>query len=507
MSDLWASRRDDARRGVEPVAVRVRPRTLDEVVGQSHLLGPGKLLRRMIEADAIMSLILHGPPGTGKTTLAGVIAGATNRRFVRENAASVGVKRIRELIDDADRNLGDTGRRTILFLDEIHRFTKAQQDVLLGDVERGLITLIGATTENPLFSVNSALISRSTLFRLESLTNDEIIEVVRRAAADPERAFGEAFAGWTITVTDGAGEVWAVKSEGDARRALTALEVAVRSAKESGDDRSNRDVPGAVPAARADADPAGDRGDLSVDSRRDQLGGGRDSETHPRTLTIDRQLAEDSIQEKVAVYGDDGHYDAASAMIKSVRGSDPDAALYWIARMLDAGEDPRFIARRLAILASEDVGNADPRAVVIAQSCWDLVERIGMPEARITLGQCATYLACAPKSNAAYRAIDAALADVKSGRVLPVPMHLRDPNSSPVSDDSGRGGRVKDHIREGGGEAYEYSHNADDGLTGQDYLGVEKVYYEPTESGSERVLKQHLEEARRRRQNRRGGSA
>lgn len=466
MSDLWASRRDDARRGVEPVAVRVRPRTLDEVVGQSHLLGPGKLLRRMIEADAIMSLILHGPPGTGKTTLAGVIAGATNRRFVRENAASVGVKRIRELIDDADRNLGDTGRRTILFLDEIHRFTKAQQDVLLGDMERGLITLIGATTENPLFSVNSALISRSTLFRLESLTKGEIVEVVRRAAADPERAFGEKFAGWTITVTDEAGEVWAVKSEGDARRALTALEVAVRSAKKN-----------------------------------DGAGSGQ------QTLKIDRQLAEDSIQEKVAVYGDDGHYDAASAMIKSVRGSDPDAALYWIARMLDAGEDPRFIARRLAILASEDVGNADPRAVVIAQSCWDLVERIGMPEARITLGQCATYLACAPKSNAAYRAIDAALTDVKSGRVLPVPMHLRDPNSSPVSDDAGRGGRVKDRIRESGGEAYEYSHNAEGGLTGQDYLGVERVYYEPTESGAERVLKQHLEEARRRRQNRRGGTA
>jgi len=224
-------------------------------------------------------------------------------------------------------------------------------------------------------------------------------------------------------------------------------------------------------------------------------------------LVIERQLAEDSIQEKVAVYGDDGHYDAASAMIKSVRGSDPDAALYWIARMLDAGEDPRFIARRLAILASEDVGNADPRAVVIAQSCWDLVERIGMPEARITLGQCATYLACAPKSNAAYRAMDAALADVKSGRVLPVPMHLRDPNSSPVSDDSGRGGRVKDRIREDGGEAYEYSHNAEGGLTGQDYLGVERVYYEPTDSGAERVLRQHLEEARRRRQHRRGGSA
>ena len=452
-SDLWATKREDAKLGVRPLAVRMRPRTIDEVVGQSHLLGPGKLLRRMIDADAIMSLILHGPPGTGKTTLAEVIAGATNRRFVRENAASVGVKRIREIIDEADRVLGDTDRRTILFLDEIHRFTKSQQDVLLGDVERGLITLIGATTENPLFSVNSALISRSTLFRLESLTEDEIVEVLKRAIADPERGFGN----MAIEAHDDALRVWAVKSEGDARRALTALEVAIKSS-------------------------AGER------------------------VVIDTQLAEDSIQQKVAVYGDDGHYDAASAMIKSVRGSDPDAALYWIARMIDAGEDPRFIARRLAILASEDVGNADPRAVVIAQSCWDLVERIGMPEARITLGQCATYLACAPKSNAAYKAMDAALDDVRSGRILPVPMYLRDPNSSPVAGESGRGARVKDDIRERGGESYEYSHAHDDALTGQDYLGVERVYYEPTTEGAERILKERLDEVRRRRRERRGGA-
>ena len=451
-SDLWATKREDAKLGVRPLAVRMRPRTIDEVVGQSHLLGEGKLLRRMIDADAIMSLILHGPPGTGKTTLAEVIAGATNRRFVRENAASVGVKRIREIIDEADRVLGDTDRRTILFLDEIHRFTKSQQDVLLGDVERGLITLIGATTENPLFSVNSALISRSTLFRLESLTEDEIIEVLRGAIADEERGFGK----MAVEAHDDALRVWAVKSEGDARRALTALEVAVKSSGRTG-------------------------------------------------VVIDRQLAEDSIQQKVAVYGDDGHYDAASAMIKSVRGSDPDAALYWIARMIDAGEDPRFIARRLAILASEDIGNADPRAVVIAQSCWDLVERIGMPEARITLGQCATYLACAPKSNAAYRAIDAALEDVRSGRVLPVPMYLRDPNSSPVGDDAGRGRRVKDDISARGGESYEYSHAHDDRLTGQDYLGVERVYYEPTAEGAERILKERLDEVRRRRRERRDG--
>jgi putative ATPase len=448
-SDLWGSLRDKARKGVEPLAVRMRPTTLSEVAGQRHLLDEGKLLRRMIDADAITSLILHGPPGTGKTTLAEVIAGATNRRFVRENAASVGVKKIRELIDIADRALGDTGKRTILFLDEIHRFTKSQQDVLLGDVERGLITLIGATTENPLFSVNSALISRSTLFRLESLTDRDIIAVLKRAIADEDRGFGTL----ELDVTDGAFKVWALKSEGDARRALTALEVAVVSS--IGPD-------GSVPQ-------------------------------------IDKALAEDSIQEKVAAYGSDGHYDAISAMIKSVRGSDPDAAVYWIARMLDAGEDPRFIARRLAILSSEDVGNADPRAVVIAQSCWDLVERIGMPEARITLAQCATYLACAPKSNAAYKAIDAALDDVRTGRVLPVPLFLRDKNTSPVAGESGKGVRV----RSAEDEAYEYSHGADGKLTGQDYLGVERQYYQPTQEGAERILAARLAEVRALRQRRR----
>lgn len=473
MNDLWAARREDARRGVEPLAVRMRPRSLDEVVGQTHLLGPGKLLRRMIDADTITSLILHGPPGTGKTTLACVIAGATGRRFVRENAASVGVKRIRELIDEADRNLGDTGRRTILFLDEIHRFTKAQQDVLLGDVERGLITLIGATTENPLFSVNSALISRSTLFRLEPLTEDEIIEVVRQAIHDP-RGFG----GMDLNITDDALRVWAVKSEGDARRALNALEVAVLSTIDAESEHSEGSD---RPAKRSDASPC--------------------CELTP--FVINRQIAEDSIQQKVAVYGDDGHYDAISAMIKSVRGSDPDAAVYWIARMLDAGEDPRFIARRLAILASEDVGNADPRGVLIAQSCWDLVERIGMPEARITLSQCATYLACAPKSNAAYRAIDDALKDVREGRVLPVPLYLRDKNTSPVDAGSGAGNRVR--LVEG--EKYEYSHSAEDGLTGQDYIGVEKVYYEPTAEGAERAMRDRLDETRRRRRARRGDAS
>ncbi len=440
MTDLWKANRDTALKAVEPLAARVRPRSLDQVVGQTHLLGEGKLLRRMIDADALTSVILHGPPGTGKTTLAEVIAKATSRRFIRENAASVGVKRIREIIDDAHRILGDSGKRTILFLDEIHRFSKSQQDVLLADVERGLITLIGATTENPLFAVNSALISRSTLFRLESLSEDETKQLLTNAIHNKA-----AYPNLEITIDDDALAVWAIKSEGDARRALTALEVAVLS-----------------------------------------------SETATNTLDITKQIAEDSIQQKVANYGADGHYDAASAMIKSVRGSDPDAALYWIARMLDAGEDPRFIARRLAILASEDIGNADPRGIMVAQACWDLVERIGMPEARITIAQCATYLACCPKSNAAYVAIDAALDDVRNDRVIPVPMYLRDKNTSPISSEDGTGDRVRDFET----EKYQYSHNSDHQLSGQDYLGVDKRYYEPKDIGAEKILKQYLDEAR-----------
>lgn len=447
MSDLWKANRDVAIKAVEPLAVRVRPRSIDEIVGQTHLLGEGKLLRRMIDADALTSVILHGPPGTGKTTLAEVIAKATARRFVRENAASVGVKRIREIIDDAHRVLGDSGKRTILFLDEIHRFSKSQQDVLLADVERGLITLIGATTENPLFAVNSALISRSTLFRLESLSEDEAVQLLKNAL---QNRF--AYPELDIRIDEDAMRVWAIKSEGDARRTLTALEVAVLSS-----DRSSG------------------------------------------SIIIDQKTAEDSIQQKVANYGVDGHYDAISAMIKSVRGSDPDAALYWIARMLDAGEDPRFIVRRLAILASEDIGNADPRAVVIAQSCWDLVERIGMPEARITIAQCATYLACCPKSNAAYIAIDAALDDVRKDRVIPVPMYLRDGNTSPRSTDDGSGKRVRDLET----EKYQYSHNSEDQLSGQDYLGVEKRYYEPKDVGAERILKETLDAARAKRQQQR----
>jgi putative ATPase len=449
VSDLWAQRRQQRVKAVEPLAVRMRPRTLDEFAGQQHILGPGKLLRRMIAADKLTSLILYGPPGTGKTTLAEVIARAMDRPVERENASSVGVARIREIIAQAERRIGEgsaqgaAGKSTILFLDEIHRFSKSQQDVLLGEVERGVIILIGATTENPLFAVNSALVSRSTLLRFEPLTEDDIVQLLRRAIADPERGYGKL----TVNADDEALAVWARLSDGDARRALTALEVAILS--------SAPDSAGAI--------------------------------------RLTREVAEESIQQKAAVYDGSGdeHYDNISAMIKSVRGSDPDAAIYWMARMLDAGEDPRFIARRLAILASEDIGNADPRGIMVAEAAWSLTERVGMPECRIILAQCATYLALAPKSNASYLAIDEAMTDVKQGRTVAVPVHIKDGN---VRKSHQKGGSGK-------GEMYQYAHDAQTagaagevgGVTAQDYLGVSKRYYRPTERGVEKMLKERLE--------------
>lgn len=454
MSDLFGAARQQAAQRVRPLAVRMRPRSLDELAGQKHILGKGKLLRRMLEADAITSILLYGPPGTGKTTLAELVAVHTKRHFERENAASVGVKRIREIIDEAERRLTHEKRRTILFLDEIHRFTRAQQDVLLSDVERGLITLIGATTENPLFAVNSALVSRSTIFRLEPLSEDDVVEVLRRAIADKERGYGAL----NIRADDDALRVWAVKSDGDARRALTALETAVLSS-------------------------TAERGGLEA------------MVNSAEVILIDRGVAEDSIQQKAPVYDGTGdeHYDTISAFIKSVRGSDPDAALYWLARMIEAGEDPRFIARRLAILASEDIGNADPRGIMVAAACWELVERIGMPEARITLAQCVTYLALAPKSNASYVAIDEALEDVREGRTKAVPLHVKDTNVKKAAGMSPGAAR-------GAGYAYAHSEGVRDphlGMIGtQDYLGVKATYYRPTEFGHERVMGEALARAR-----------
>ncbi|MBL8761630.1 MAG: replication-associated recombination protein A [Phycisphaerae bacterium] len=474
MSDLWAQSRERARAAAMPLALRMRPRSLDEFEGQEHILGEGKLLRRMLSAGTITSLILHGPPGTGKTTLAELIARHTKRHFEQENASSVGVKRIREIIDQAASRLEHAGTRTMLFLDEIHRFTRSQQDVLLADVERGVVTLIGATTENPLFSVNSALVSRSTLFALRPLDPERIKAIVRRAAEDPERGFGAR----AIDLREDALDVWAIKCDGDARRALTALEVAVLSSLERKRDEVTERRSGEEEKRQRDGETK--RRSEEQEKERGEAG-------TPGVIVIDRAVAEDSIQQKAAVYDGTGdeHYDLASAMIKSVRGSDPDAAVYWIARMLEGGEDPRFIARRLAILASEDIGNADPRAIMVAASAWELVERIGMPEARITLSQSAIYLALAPKSNASYLAIDEAIADVREGRTIPVPMHIKDGNVRKAQDLSPGGNR---------GDRYDYAHDHADGVGRQDYLGVEKSYYRPGAHGLEAQLAARLRE-------------
>ena len=431
--DLFRESRQKNLDRVAPLAARMRPASLEEFVGQQHFLGPGKLLRRMLEADRLTSAIFYGPPGTGKTTLAQIIASYTKSHFEQVNAAAVGVKEVRAILDAAKERLGNGGQRTVLFLDEIHRFNRAQQDILLGDVEGGLILLVGATTENPFFAVNSPLISRSQIFQFVVLSEEEIRTLIRRAIADPQRGYGKL----KIQLDDDALNLWATASDGDARRALMALEVAVLSqVKESGSD----------------------------------------------VIHVSLNVAEQSIQRKAIVYDGTGdeHYDAASALIKSMRGSDPDAAVYWVARMLEAGEDPRFIARRIAILASEDIGNADPQAIQVAAAAFDIVEKIGMPEAQLTLGQAAIYMACAPKSNASAMAIWAAMSDVREGRTLPVPKHLKDTH-------------YKGSKRLGHGSGYQYAHDHEGGYVEQDYLGIDKTYYTPTDRGFENEIKKRLD--------------
>ncbi len=394
-----------------PLAARVRPRTLDEFAGQQHLLARGMLLRRLIEADRLGSLLFYGPPGTGKTTLGRIIADTTDAAFRQLNAAAAGVKEVRSLLDEARARLEDGGPRTLLFLDEIHRFNKSQQDVLLGDVEDGVIVLIGATTENPFFSVNSALVSRSQIFQFEPLGDDDIAAVLRSAATD-ERAF----AGKTIELSGDAVRHWIDVCDGDARRALSALEIAVLSETESA---------------------------------------GR--------IVIDLAVAEQSIQRKALRYDKlgDQHYDHASAFIKSMRASDPDASLYWLARMLEAGEDPRFIARRIAIFASEDIGLADPQAIQVADTAWNLVAKLGMPEGKLTLAHATLQMAVAPKSRAATTAIGRAIRDVNENQSLPVPRKLRDAHYA-GAEQLGHGPAAAE-----GEEA--------------DYFGVDAIYFEPDE--------------------------
>ncbi len=464
--DLFRQQRQNAFDRVQPLPVRMRPATLDEFLGQEHFVGPGKLLRRLLTADRLSSAIFYGPPGTGKTTLAHIIALHTKAHFVELNAASASVKDVRAVIEDAKDRLADSGQRTVLFLDEIHRFNRAQQDVLLNDVENGLIILVGATTENPFFAVNSPLVSRSQIFQFETLTEEHIRTLLRRAIADRERGLGC----HDIRITDEALNHLARTSDGDARRALLALEVAALSQNERQKAEGGRQE-------------AGDR------KQGTGVGGARSASEGIRpSITIDLQVAEDSIQRKAIVYDPTGdeHYDAASALIKSMRGSDPDAAIYWLARMLEAGEDPRFIARRVAICAAEDVGNADPQALVVANAAAQVTLLVGMPECQLPLAEAVTYIAAAPKSNAAAMAIWTACKDVREGRTVPVPKHLRDSHYP--------GAARLDH-----GQGYQYAHDHEGGFVEQDYLGVEKRYYVPTDRGHEARIREVLDRLHRRR--------
>jgi putative ATPase len=415
----------------EPLAARMRPRNLDEFAGQTHILGPGQLLRRAIEADRVQSLIFYGPPGTGKTSLAQIIARQTRCKFERLSGVESNVADMRRVLAAAANRLENKGQPTILFIDEIHRFNKAQQDVLLPDVEAGIVRLIGATTHNPFFFVNSPLVSRSQIFELQPLSEEVLLALLQRALSDVERGLGYL----NIQTEETALRHLAKLADGDARKALNALEIAALT----------------TPPA-----PNG-------------------------TIHIGLAVAEQSIQKKAIVYDDeDAHYDTISAFIKSMRGSDPDATLYWLAKMIQAGEDPRFIARRIVIHAAEDVGLADPMALVLANAAFEAAEFIGWPEARIPLAEAALYIATAPKSNSTVRAIDAAMKDVESGRTLPVPEHLRDA--------SYRGAK-----RLGHGQGYKYAHDYPDHFVVQDYLGAEKRYYEPTEQGVEKKIKERLD--------------
>lgn len=433
--DLFDFMRESSAEKEAPLASRLRPRTLDEVVGQQHILGPGKLLRRAIQADKLSSIILYGPPGTGKTTIARVIANTSSAEFTQINATMAGKKDMEQEISAAKERRGMYGKKTILFIDEIHRFNKSQQDYLLPFVEDGTVVLIGATTENPYFEVNGALISRSTIFELKPLSPDDITTLIRRAVHDKERGMGV----YNAQITDDAAAFLADVAGGDARLALNAVELGILTTEPSEDG----------------------------------------------IIHITQDVARECIQRRAARYDKNGdnHYDTISAFIKSMRGSDPDAALYYLAKMINAGEDPVFIARRIMICASEDVGMADPDALCVAVAASQAVERIGMPEGRIPLAQAAVYVACAPKSNASYLGIDRALSYVRSHPQAPVPSWLMD------SHYKGAG-------KLGHGLGYLYAHDFPNHYVEQQYLPdacKDEVFYEPGELGYEKTIRQHLE--------------
>lgn len=433
--DLFDYMRANTMEKESPLASRMRPTTLDEVVGQKHIIGKDKLLYRAIKADKLGSVIFYGPPGTGKTTLAKVIANTTSARFEQINATVAGKKDMEEIVKNAKDSIGMYGQKTILFVDEIHRFNKSQQDYLLPFVEDGTITLIGATTENPYFEVNNALLSRSRIFELKPLEKQDIRELVMRAVYDTEKGMGT----YSADITDEAADFLADVANGDARAALNAVELGILTTDKSDDGKIH--------------------------------------------ITID--VAAECIQKRVVRYDHDGdnHYDTISAFIKSMRGSDPDAAVYYLARMLYAGEDVKFIARRIMICASEDVGNADPNALVVAVSAAQAVERIGMPESQIILSQAAVYVATAPKSNAAYMGIAKAMKTVADTRTMPVPAHLQDRH-------------YKGAEKLGHGLGYKYAHDYPNHYVTQQYLpdGMEGMrFYEPSENGYEKKIREHME--------------
>jgi putative ATPase len=419
-----------------PLAVRMRPRNLSEYVGQNHILGEGKLLSRAIKADRISSLILYGPPGVGKTSLAACIAATTKSRFVSINATTSNTDQLRKIIAEAQKSEQEESRKTILFIDEIHRFNKAVQDVLMPNVEEANPVLIGATVHNPFFYLTAPLVSRSIVFELKPLLAEEIARIVQTALSDKERGLAK----FKVRISNEAVKFIAKTSEGDARRALSALEIGVLTT------------------------PADKQG----------------------VIDFDLAVASESMQKKAVIYDrdEDAHYDTASAFIKSMRGSDPDATIYWMAKMLYAGEDPRFIARRICICASEDVGNADPLAIILAQSALNISEFVGMPEARIILAQAALYVACAEKSNAAYLAIEKAMSDVEKNLVQPVPDHLK--------DSSYKAAKTLGH-----GQNYKYAHDYNGHYVKQKYTQHAVTYYQPSGNGYEAKIKERLEHLRK----------